>query len=157
MYASVAVVSSAVVLSSMAAAGIAHVPDPGWPLVSADTGASLTSWLGLLAGVVVHGAVDAAKREDTGTLVPPVAPADLFRYVDARLGALLVGLILGLVVHAGFAVVAGRAHLTPLNGFLIGYGLDSAVGLVTTALDMRSGRQLADLGRLVSRATEPRA
>jgi hypothetical protein len=59
--------------------------------------------------------------------------------------------VLALVAHTGFAVVAGRTHLTPLNGFLLGYGLDSAVGLVITALELRSGRQLADLGRMMSR------
>jgi hypothetical protein len=151
LWASVAVVASALALATAAAAGVAHVPDPGWPLAPSDMGASLSSWLALVAGVVVHGAVDAVKREDSGALVPPVAPVDLVRYVDARLGALLVGVVLALVAHTGFAVVAGRTHLTPLNGFLLGYGLDSAVGLVITALELRSGRQLADLGRMMSR------
>lgn len=148
---SLAVIALTGALATAAAAGIAHVPDPQWPLDAADAPAALAAWLALVAGVVVHGAVDAVKRDESGALVPPVAPVDLGRYIDARLGSLLVGLVLALVVHAGFAVVAGRDYLTPINGFLLGYGLDSAVGLFTTAMDLRSGRQLADLGRLVGR------
>lgn len=148
--ASMAVLVAITAAAGAAAAGVGEVPAPDWPLAGVGTAAAIAGWAAVLAGVATHAVVDTAKRRPGGASRVGIPVGDVARYVDARLGTLILGVVLAFTAYLGFGLVVGPGQLAPANGFLLGYSLDSALGLLSATLDLRAQARLAELARLTA-------
>jgi len=127
-------------------AGVAHVPIQGWPLQQSHLATLLVGWVAVLAGVVVHIGIGAAKRAQAqGGRPPTIAVEDLFLWVNARFGHILFKMLLALVGFFGLVFAAGPDKVTPLNTFLVGYSLDSVVEIFSASLEQRATAYVAAL------------
>ncbi len=126
--------------------GLAYLPAPGWPLGSGDVTTLVIGWCAVLAGVVVHVGIGTAKRMQTQRGRPPVlSPGDLPLLINAKIGQLLLKLLLTLVGFFGLVFAAGIGEVTPMNAFLVGYALDSVVELFSSSLELRASAKVAAL------------
>jgi hypothetical protein len=126
--------------------GASIVPLPGWPFGEADLPKLLTGWLAVLAGIVIHIAVSTAKRMQAQSGLPPViAVGDTLLLIDAKVGEILLKLVLALFGFFGFVLASGVANVSLLSAFLVGYSLDSVVGLFSTSIEERAAAQVAAL------------
>ncbi len=113
----------------------------------------LNHWFAVLAGIVVHVVVATAKRTQAQAALPPVtAIGDLPAVVNARVGQLLMKLILALFGLLGsyFASAGVATGFTLFNAFLVGYSLDSVVALFATTVEQRAATQIATIRQQVS-------
>ncbi|MGE5221994.1 MAG: hypothetical protein ACM3PY_06130 [Omnitrophica WOR_2 bacterium] len=127
-------------------AGSALLPVPGWPLQPKDLGMLLIGWGAILVGVVTHIGIGTVKRSQSRGGLPPVfALGDLPLIVDAQLGQILVKLCLALIGLFSLVFAAQIQNVTLLNTFLVGYSLDSFIGLFGTSLEQQASAQVAVL------------
>lgn len=96
-------------------------------------------WLAALAGLAVHVAVGMAKRQSP----PIIALGELHLLINARAGNIILNILLALFAYLGFVATSGIENLTVLSAFLVGYSLDSFVGLVTDRISGLSNAQQA--------------
>ncbi|MBZ0304731.1 MAG: hypothetical protein K8I82_01565, partial [Anaerolineae bacterium] len=96
-------------------------------------------WLSTLAGVVVHVGVGMAKRESP----PIIALGELHLLINARAGNIILNILMALFGYLGFIATTGLENLTVLSAFLVGYSLDSFVGLITDKISGLSASQQA--------------
>ena len=108
---------------------------PGWPTTPFNMTNMLVLWGAVLSGVVLHVFVGSAKRANTGGGLPSVL-MDLLLIIDARLGEIVVKILLALVGLVGLLIVyKGQEGVTVLNAFLVGYSLDSFIELFGAGLE----------------------
>ncbi len=118
----------------------------GWPYSPANGPDLVGAWAALLAGVVVHMGVGAAKRAQARNQFPPIfAPTDFLARVNAQVGTILYRLLLGLIALFGLVGLLGMEQATAFNAFLTGYSLDSIIELVGAALDRQSSARIEAL------------
>jgi hypothetical protein len=135
--------------------GSAFLPVANWPIKSQQAGTMLVGWVAVLAGLVVHAAVGTVKRAQArGGRPPVIAIADLPLQINAKIGQLLLKLLLTLVGLFGLAFTAGAENVTPLNTFLIGYSLDSVVELFSTSIEQQAAAQVGTLKQQLGVTTE---
>jgi hypothetical protein len=132
--------------------GLAYLRAPGWPLSREDAPTLLIGWCAVLAGVVVHVGIGTAKRMQSQRGRPPVlSPGDLPLLVSAKVGQLLLKLMLTLVGFFGLVFASGIGQVTPMNAFLVGYALDSVVELFSSTLELRASAKVAALKEQLGR------
>ncbi|MCC6456065.1 MAG: hypothetical protein IT328_14015 [Caldilineaceae bacterium] len=116
----------------------ARLPLPMWTTMAWQTRAAtfVIGWLAVLIGVVTHIGVEGAKREKLTGLPTLLAVSDLRETIDARLGQMIWKLVLVLI---GFFVVAFAVDQTVsvINAFLVGYSLDSVVGVFGASVETK--------------------
>lgn len=132
------VVMMVLLLASLLVAAIPSLAEADSPVK--DEGALLfLGWLSTLAGVIVHVAVGMAKRE-----APPIiALGELHLLINARAGNIILNILMALFAYLGFIATTGLENLTLLSAFLVGYSLDSFVGLITDKISGLSASQQA--------------
>jgi hypothetical protein len=102
------------------------------------------NWALVILGVLTHYVVERSK--DSGVGGPAAIPLGHPTYViDARAGIVLMKGLLMLIGFFGLLKLAPQQNHGHLNFFLVGYSLDSFVGIVSTSLDRRAAEQSADL------------
>ncbi len=113
----------------------------------------LIGWGALFAGVMIHLAVATAKRMQSQASAPPViAVGNLLPLINAKLGPILLKLVLALLGFFGLVFATGASNVTLLNFFLTGYTLDSVVELFGATAEQRAGAQVAALKQQLSGA-----
>ena len=134
----------ALLLSTLFVVGVSYLPIQGWPIQSTHVAGLLVGWFAVLVGVLVHIAVGASKRAQSREGRPPIiAAGDIFLLIDARLGEILLKLLLALIGLFGLAFTAGADNVTPINAFLVGYSLDSVVEMFSASLEKRAAESTA--------------
>jgi hypothetical protein len=146
-------------LAFLAAVGIVvgacYLPVEGWPLEPSNLPAFLVGWGAVLAGVVVHMGIESVKRTQAQGGRPPIlAVGDLPLLLNARTGQILLKLLLTLIGFFGLVFTVGVTDVTPFNSFLVGYSLDSFVGLFGASIEQRAGAQLMTLKQQLGAAEE---
>ena len=105
------------------------------------------NWLLVVLGVITHYAVDRSKANKSGgaTAIPL---GHLTYAVDARAGVIIMK---GLLMLVGFFGLLFLAPGTPghLDFFLVGYSLDSFVGIVSLSLDQRAAARGAEVAKKI--------
>lgn len=93
-------------------------------------------WVLVVLGVITHYAVDRSKGSGAGGVkaIPLGHPSYV---IDARAGIVLLKGLLMLVGFFGLILLNPGTH-GHLDFFLVGYSLDSFVGIVSSSLDKRS-------------------
>jgi len=130
-------------IASGLVAGAAFLPFPNWPLNPGYLGVLLASFAAVFVGIFVHILIDKTKtRQDAGSLPPVFAISDLKRVLSAQVGSILVKIGLALIGLFGLIFVGGITQLNIFNAFLMGYSLDSFIGLFATSAEERSSAQL---------------
>jgi hypothetical protein len=118
----------------------------GWPYKPENVPTLIGAWAALLAGILVHIGVGAAKRAQSRDQLPSVfAPADFLARIDAQFGFILYKLFLALIGLFGLVGLLGLPQATAFNAFLTGYSLDSIIELVGSALDRQSTSRIGAL------------
>jgi hypothetical protein len=136
--------------------GACYLPVEGWPVGPSDLPAFLVGWGAVLAGVVVHMGIESVKRTQAqGGRPPIIAVGDLPLLVNSRIGQILQKLLLTLVGFFGLVFAAGATNITPFSSFLVGYSLDSFVGLFGASIEQRAGAQLVTLKRQLGTVDGP--
>jgi hypothetical protein len=126
--------------------GACYLGVPNWPFANKDVSKFLVGWLAVLLGVVIHTAVSTVKHAQAQGGKPPViSPRDLLPWMNAKLGPLLMQLLLTLMGFFGLAFSLGPDGVTPLNAFLVGYSLDSILELLNAGLQQQSAALIPTL------------
>lgn len=126
--------------------GACYVRVPGWPIQSTQLYSFLVGWGAVLAGIVTHIAVSGVKRaQGEGGLPPVIAVGDLSLIINARVGHILLKLLLALIGFFGVVFASGANGVTLLNTFLLGYSLDSFIELFSASVEQRATAQVAAL------------
>lgn len=112
-----------------------------WPLTTDHTGIVTLAWLALIVGIAVHAAVATVKRGNSGKRPPLIAKGDLLLFVSAQRGILNLKIFTAAIGLFGLIFVAGIASVSALNAFLVGYSLDSFVGLFGENLEKQAALQ----------------
>lgn len=105
----------------------------------------LLNWLLVGAGVLVHLAIARSKSSVIGAVSIPVS--HLSAAIDARAGTILLKIVLMLFGYFGLLFLGGAENNGHLNAFLVGYSLDSSVGIVANALDKKASVRGTALAR----------
>jgi hypothetical protein len=102
-------------------------------------------WLAVLVGVAFHLAADAFKREkDGGTSgARTVTSVNPVKWINARFWHLALRISIIVAGYAGGIFMFYDQSLNALivSMFLVGYGLDSFVGIFTTSVEQRAAAQ----------------
>ncbi len=119
-----------------------RLPVDGWPLNEANQAALLIGWVALLLGLIAHVGIETAKNARSNRGLPPIlAIGDLSFTVSARGGQFALKIGLALIGLFGFVFSSSVANLTPVTAFLVGYSLDSFVGIFGSSLDQAVAAQ----------------
>lgn len=106
-------------------------------------------WLMLGLGVLVHDGLDRGKQAGSGQPQPPtVALGHVSCAIDARAGIILMKSVSMLIGFFLMMLLGSKESNTPFNMFLVGYSLDSFLGIFGSTLD----RQAAARGAALSKA-----
>lgn len=89
----------------------------------------LVAWLALIVGIVVHVAVDVAKGRNNSKLPAVFAINDAALMLNARSGEIIWKLVLSVIALGGVVFTLGVDSGLFANAFLVGYSLDSFIGL----------------------------
>ncbi len=135
--------------------GACYLPIDNWPIAPRHMSTFLIGWSAVLAGIVVHIGVGTVKRAQAqGGYPPAIAVGDLLPVINARIGQILLKLLLAVIGLFGLALTAGVGNVTPLNAFLVGYSLDSVVGLFGASIEQQAASQAATLKRQLGTITQ---
>ncbi len=126
---------------------VCQVPIARWPLQPGDVSAVLVSWFALLIGLLVHVGVDMTKWNQTQGRPAISTLSDSMHWVNARIGGALFKIALALFGTLALFFLGGPEKATALNAFLVGYSLDSFVGLFGASIEQRAAAQIAVLTR----------
>jgi len=122
-----------------------YLPVDGWPLEDNDLGTLLIGWGAILLGLVFHLGVGLNKRAQTEGRPAVLAIGDLPLMLNARSGQILLKVYMTLVGLFGLTFAIGIEEVTPLNGFLIGYALDSVVELFGTTVEQAASARVGQV------------
>lgn len=110
-------------------------------------------WAAAFVGILFHAAVGTAKRtRSLGGLHPLVSPVLAFRWVTSRMGYLAWAAFLSLVVVVALFGLFPGDQRTLLNAFLLGYGGDSVLELLTPAIEGASAKRTEGLKKRLEKA-----
>ncbi len=135
---------------------------PAWqiaklPTTGGEESTMIVGWGALFTGILIHVAVAATKRMQTQAAAPPViAVANFLPVINAKLGPILLKLLLALFGFFGLLFAMGADKATLLNFFLTGYTLDSVVELFGATAEQRAGAQVTTLKQQIN-GTQPTA
>jgi hypothetical protein len=121
----------------------------GWlaPISSAGTtfGAwhLLLRWILVILGLVTHYGVNRSKGGNPGLGSIPLGHPTCA--IDARSGTILLKGLLMLIGFFGLLLLAPNGGGGQLDFFLVGYSLDSFVGIISSSLDQRAVARGAEL------------
>ena len=93
----------------------------------------------------MHIVVAGFKRAQSTGLPQVIAVNDWMIYLSAHSGDLLMKLGMALIGLFGLIYAVGVDEINATSAFLVGYSLDSFVGLFGNTLDRRASAQLAAL------------
>jgi hypothetical protein len=102
-------------------------------------------WMALLVGVIVHVGVESVKKSQSTGLPPVIAINDWLKHVSARKGDIILKLLIALFGLIGLVVTTDISKFTIASAFLVGYSLDSFVGLFGTSIEQRATAQATAL------------
>ena len=102
-------------------------------------------WLALLVGVVVHIGVESVKKSQSTGLPPVIAINDWLKHISARKGDIMLKLLIALFGLFGLVSITDMSKFTIASAFLVGYSLDSFVGLFGTSVEQKAAAQAAAL------------
>jgi hypothetical protein len=145
----------AFILSFGLVAGGSILPIEGWPYSEQNIPAFLVGWAALLIGILVHNAIGSIKRAQTqGERPPIIAIGDLPLHFNAKAGQLLLKLLMALIGFFGFVFSTEISNVTPLNLFLVGYGLDSIVEVFGASFEKRAAAHVSTIKQQFNRNTD---
>ena len=154
------VLSFMLLLVALAAAigiiiGACYLPIAGWSLQPKYLSSLLVGWGAVLVGIVVHTGVATAKRTQVQGSGPPViAIGDLPLLINAKIGRILLKLLLALVGFFGLVFSTGVGNVTPLTTFLVGYSLDSVVEVFGSSIEQQAAAQVGTLKQMLGVKTQ---
>ncbi len=96
----------------------------------------MLAWCLIILGLVTHYAIDRSKGGSAGSKSIPLGHATYA--IDARAGMILLKGILMLIGFFGLLFLVPNGPSGNLDFFLVGYSLDSFVGIVAVSLDQRA-------------------
>lgn len=96
----------------------------------------LLNWVLVILGLVTHYGVNRSKGGNPGLGSIPLGHPTCA--VDARAGTILLKGLLMLIGFFGLLLLAPKGHGDHLEFFLVGYSLDSFVGILSSSLDQRA-------------------
>ena len=135
--------------------GACYLPIAGWPLQPKYLFMLLAGWGAVLIGIVVHTGVATTKRRQVQGGGPPViAIGDLPLLISAKIGRILLKLLLALVGFFGLVFSSGVGNVTLLNTFLVGYSLDSVVEIFSASVEQQAAAQVATLKQTLGVKTQ---
>lgn len=117
----------------------------GWLFKPEHAPTFIISWVALLVGVVIHIGVESVKRSQSSGLPPVVAINDWLKHVSARKGDIILKLLIAMFGLFGLIVTSDISKLTTASAFLVGYSLDSFVGLFGTSVEQKAATQVTAL------------
>src|SRR5690606_23806940 len=117
----------------------AYLPLPNWPAAEASQRAASFSiaWLAVLIGVIAHIGVEGVKREQETKLPSLLTVSRIGETIDARIGQIFWKLLLALIGLFALVFAIDANSVSPVNGFLVGYSLDSIVGVFGTNVESK--------------------
>ena len=128
--------------------GSSLLPVENWPIQGNDLSALLIGWGAVLIGVIVHSAVGAVKRSQAqGGRPPIISIGDLPLQVNAKIGQIMLKILLTLIGLFGLVLTTGIDDTTTLNAFLVGYSLDSVVEVFGASIEQQATAQVTALKR----------
>lgn len=117
----------------------------GWLFKPEHAPTFIISWVALLIGVIIHVGVESVKRSQSTGLPPVVAVNDWLKHVSARKGDIMLKLLIALFGLFSLIVSSDIEKLTTASAFLVGYSLDSFVGLFGTNVEQKAAAQATAL------------
>lgn len=104
------------------------------------------NWLLVALGLMTHYAVDRSKGSGAGGVkaIPLGHPSYV---IDARAGIVVLKGLLMLLGFGGLLFLLPGGHPGHLDFFLVGYSLDSFVGIVSVSLDKRAAARGSELSK----------
>jgi len=122
-----------------------------WPGMSEystlHAGDLVLNWLLVIAGGLVHLAVDRNKASSGQASVPI---SHLSTAIDARAGTILMKLMLMTFGYCGLIFLGGKGNNSHLNAFLVGYSLDSFIELFSSTLDKKAAARGSALAHITT-------
>jgi hypothetical protein len=109
------------------------VRSAGVPLGASDL---LLNWVLVILGLVTHYGVNRSKGGSPGLGSIPLGHPTCA--IDARAGTILLKGLLMLIGFFGLLLLAPKGPGGHLDFFLVGYSLDSFVGIISSSLDQRA-------------------
>jgi hypothetical protein len=138
-----AVIVVTLMAASAVVAGSAMLPFADWPIKQSQMGILLASFAAVFIGIFVHFLIGRTKsRQGAGGMPPVFSLSDVRRVLSAQVGSILMKIALSMFGLYGLIFVGGIGQLNILNAFLMGYSLDSFIGLFATTAEERSSAQL---------------
>ncbi len=108
----------------------------------------LVSWIAVLIGMFIHIIIDKFKRSQETGLPQIVATGDWLIYLSAHKGDILLKLITALFGLFGFIFSSG--NITVISSFLVGYSLDSFIGVFSSSLEQKAEAQYSAFNKKIS-------
>jgi len=104
----------------------------------------LVAWAALLVGTLVHLGLEKVKQlQAPGDVArPSLAVGQILPRVNAKLVSMLLKILMMLFGLFGLVFFGGGAHLSVLDAFLVGYGLDSVVTVFGSGVEKRATAQV---------------
>jgi hypothetical protein len=115
-----------------------------WPIGIGHKSVLLIGWIAVILGIIVHISVDSTKKREDGVSIG-FSVFEIFHFVDAKCGYLILKLLFALVGLFGLVFTSGISNVTPLNAFLVGYSLDSFVDVFRSSAEQKATAQLDSL------------
>jgi ribosome assembly protein YihI (activator of Der GTPase) len=113
----------------------------GWFLEPKYAPVLTIGWLALLVGVVIHTGVESVKHSQSSGLPQVIAINDWLKHISARKGDIILKLLVALFGLFALVVTADISKFTIASAFLVGYSLDSFVGLFGTSIEQKAAAQ----------------
>ncbi len=105
----------------------------------------LPAWVAILLGILVHVAVARVKRDQESSLPPIMAVKDWMLLFSARKGDIMFKMMQALIGLFALAFLLGKEQFTISGAFLVGYSLDSFIGMFGESMGQRATAHLATL------------
>lgn len=103
----------------------------------------IMDWLLVVAGVLTHLAIDRSKGSVLGVASIPLSHVS--SAIDARAGTILIKMTMMIVGYLGLIFLGGQENANHMNAYLVGYSLDSFVGVFSTAMERKAAAKGAAL------------
>lgn len=125
----------------IATAGVWFVGEMGYiniDTASMDAKTLLIAWFAVLTGMFIHITTEKFKRSKATGLPQIVATSDWLIYFSAHKGDILLKLLMALFGLFGFIFSSDIVSVTMISSFLVGYSLDSFIGLFSSTLEQKA-------------------
>jgi|GEM_PF-662060 len=108
----------------------------------------LMFWASVLTGIFIHIIVAKFKRSQKTGLPQIIATGDWLIYLSAHKGDITLKLITALFGLFGF--IFSSDSVTIMNSFLVGYSLDSFIGVFSSSLEQKAEAQYSAMHKKIS-------